>query len=78
MARLSLGNWRNLSLEVQEKFTPVCPEFVIELKSKSNIVSDLQEKIESCLRNGAMLACLIVPESETVYIYQDKHEVRTH
>jgi Uma2 family endonuclease len=77
-AWLSLEKWQKLSSEEQEKFAPVCPEFVIELQSKSDRLEDLQEKMISWIQNGTQLAWLIVPETETVYIYQVGQTMRTH
>ncbi|MEK6482540.1 Uma2 family endonuclease [Catalinimonas sp. 4WD22] len=75
---LSLEKWQQLTQVQKEKFAPVCPEFVVELKSKSDRLDDLQAKMESWLQNGAQLAWLIVPEEETVYIYQALQKVRQH
>lgn len=75
---LSLAKWQQLSQAQKEKFAPVCPEFIVELKSKSDRLDDLQTKTESWLQNGAQLAWLIVPEEEKVYIYQAGQKVRQH
>ncbi|WPP48459.1 Uma2 family endonuclease [Catalinimonas niigatensis] len=77
-AWLSLEKWQKLSPEEQEKFAPVCPEFVVELKSKNDRLDDLQEKMKSWIKNGTQLAWLIVPESETVYIHRVSEEVYAH
>lgn len=77
-AWLSLEKWQKLSEEEQEKFAPVCPEFVIELKSKNDRLDDLQEKMKSWIENGAQLAWLIDPESKTVYIYQPEQKVQIY
>lgn len=75
---LSNEQWEKLSMEEQEKFAPVCPEFVVELKSKNDRLDDLQAKMESWLQNGAKLGWLIVPEEEAVYIYEAGKEVHLH
>ncbi len=67
---LPLEKWKVLSEEEQRRFAPVCPEFVVELKSESDRLSDLQQKMENWLTNGALLGWLIVAEEEKVYIYQ--------
>ena len=67
---LPLEKWKLLSEEEQRRFAPVCPEFVVELKSESDRLSDLQQKMENWLANGALLGWLIVAEEEKVYIYQ--------
>ncbi len=75
---LSMEKWKQLTPDQQEKFAPVCPEFVVELKSKNDRLDDLQAKMESWLQNGAQLGWLIVPEEEKVYIYEAGQEVRQH
>ncbi|GAA4007427.1 hypothetical protein GCM10022408_19220 [Hymenobacter fastidiosus] len=54
----------------QDKFAPVCPEFVVELKSASDSIKTLQAKMLDWLRNGAQLAWLLVPKTKTAYIYR--------
>ena len=75
---LSLEKWKQLTPEQQEKYAPVCPEFVVELKTKNDRLDDLQAKMESWLQNGVLLGWLIVPEKETVYIYEADKPVRQH
>lgn len=72
------AQWEKLTIEEQEKFAPVCPEFVVELKSKNDRLDDLQDKMESWLQNGAKLGWLIVPEEEIVYVYEAGKEARQH
>ena len=67
---VSAAKWNALTTEQQDKFAPVCPEFVVELKSSSDSTKTLQAKMLDWLRNGALLAWLIVPETETTYIYR--------
>ena len=75
---LSLAKWQQLTDTEKEQFAPVCPEFVVELMSKSDRLTDLQGKMESWRENGAQLGWLIVPEEQTVYIYQPEELVRQH
>ena len=69
-AWLANTRWDALTLEQQKKFAPVCPEFVLELASETDNTTDLQVKMLDWLRNGAQLAWLIVPETETAYLYR--------
>jgi Uma2 family endonuclease len=75
---LSMEKWKQLTPDQQEKFAPVCPEFVVELKSKNDRLGDLQVKMKSWLENGAQLGWLIIPEEAIVYIYQAGQPVRQH
>lgn len=53
---VSAAKWNALTTEQQDKFAPVCPEFVVELKSASDSTKTLQAKMLDWLRNGAQLA----------------------
>ena len=67
---VSREKWEALSSEEQEKFAPLCPEFVIELKSPSDLLLTLRDKMEVWMSNGCRLGWLIYPELETVFIYR--------
>ena len=72
---LSNQKWNELSEDDRNKFAPVCPEFVIEVRSKSDSLPELQKKMKNWIKNGAELAWLIDPNNETSFIYQPgKHE----
>jgi Uma2 family endonuclease len=67
---LSIRKWSQLSIEEKERFAPVCPEFVIEVRSKSDHLEDLKKKMNVWLKNGAELAWLIDPIQECSWIYK--------
>lgn len=48
----------------------MCPEFVIELRSPSDRLATLQEKMQAWIANGAELAWLIDPQRKAVEIYR--------
>lgn len=54
----------------QDSFPPICPDFVVELKSKSDQVGDLQAKMRRWLAHGIRLGWLVVPETETMFVYR--------
>jgi Uma2 family endonuclease len=58
-----------LTAEQKKKFIPLCPDFVIELRSPTGSLSALQAKMQEYLDNGAQLGWLIDPEDKRVYIY---------
>jgi Uma2 family endonuclease len=60
----------SLTLEEKQGFLPLCPEFVLELRSSSDRVADLQKKMEEYVANGAQLGWLLVPETSSVYVYR--------
>jgi Uma2 family endonuclease len=65
---------RNLSQEALEGYWHLCPAFVVELRSKSDRLRVLREKILEYIANGAQLGWLIDPETRTVGIYRPERE----
>lgn len=68
---LAVAKWKSLSVEQKNRFAPVCPDFVIELRSKSDDLHELIEKMKVWINNGAKQAWLIDPYAETSYLYFD-------
>ena len=64
------SRWNALSAEEQEKFLPLCPDFVIELRSASDWLGPLQEKMRGWIANGCLLGWLIDPERKAVEVYR--------
>jgi len=54
----------------QDKFPRLCPDFVIELRSPSDRLAPLREKMKEWIGNGAQLGWLIDPETRSVEIYR--------
>jgi Uma2 family endonuclease len=65
-----------LTTEERKKFIPLCPDFVVELRSATDSLSVLQEKMQEYLDNGAQLAWLIDPEQRRVYVYRPQEPVQ--
>jgi len=61
-AWVSLERWQALTLEEQERFPPLCPDFVIELRSRTDNLRQLQNKMQEYLDNGLRLGWLIDPQ----------------
>lgn len=59
-----------LSRDEKEKFLPLCPDFVIELRSPSDALSTQQQKLDEYIENGALLGFLLDPIGKTVYVYR--------
>ena len=55
---------------------PLCPDFVIELRSASDPLADLQEKMLEYLENGALLGWLIDPDNRPVCVYRPGESVQ--
>jgi Uma2 family endonuclease len=58
-----------LTQEQKQKFLPLCPEFVIELRSPTDNLLALQRKMQEYLDNGAQLGWLIDPLTRRVHVY---------
>lgn len=67
--------WNNLTLKQQQGFVPLCPDFVIELRSKSDDLKVLQEKMLEYLENGTQLGWLINRQDRQVEIYRQGQAV---
>jgi Uma2 family endonuclease len=64
-----------LTKDQQEGFLPLCPDFVIELRSPTDRLADLQDKMQEYVENGAQLGWLIDPFEKRVYIYRLRQSV---
>jgi len=62
--------WGALSESEQEGFAPICPDFVVELRSQTDALRTLQEKMLEYIENGASLAWLIDSGNRNVYVYR--------
>lgn len=69
-AWISRDRWNALTLEQQDKYPPICPDFVIELVSPSDSVEELRQKMQEYLDNGVILGWLIDPKTRRVEIYR--------
>ncbi|MDF5711177.1 MAG: Uma2 family endonuclease [Nostoc sp. S4] len=68
---IKLERWNSLSAKQQEKFAPICPDFVVELKSPSDNLQTLKEKMEEYINEpGIQLGWLIDRKQHKVYIYR--------
>ena len=69
-AWMKIEKWNKLSRSEKQKFPHVCPDFVIELKSPSDNLKYLTNKMIKWIENGCSLAWLINPENKTAFIYR--------
>jgi Uma2 family endonuclease len=66
----------DVSPEQRRKYAPICPDFVIELRSPSDRLRVVQRKMAEWLDNGIRLGWLIDPDAKRIYIYQPGAAVR--
>jgi Uma2 family endonuclease len=63
-----------LTREQKQKFLPLCPNFVIELRSPTDSLSAVQAKMQEYIENGAQLGWLIDPQEKRVHIYRPQSQ----
>ena len=68
----------SLSESDLEGYAPICPEFVIEIRSKSDSLRELQAKMEQWMANGAEVAWLIDPLEKAITVYRPGVEPEHH
>lgn len=69
--------WEALSPEDRRRFPPLCPDFVIELRSETDSLPKLHSKMLDYLANGLRLGWLIDPQTPLVEIYRPNRDVET-
>ena len=72
---VKIDRWNALTPEQREKFLPLCPDFVVELRSPSDSLTELREKMQEYIANGARLGWLIDRKNQRVEIYRPNQEV---
>ena len=68
-AWVPLSRLQSLSNREREQFIPLCPDFLMEVASHTDTISDLREKMQEYLQAGLRLGWLILPGSAQVEIY---------
>ncbi|MCY6490436.1 Uma2 family endonuclease [Leptolyngbya sp. GGD] len=73
-AWVELSRWQALTPEQRKKFPPIAPDFVIELRSATDNLTTLQEKMQEYLESGVRLSWLLNPQDQQVEIYRQGQE----
>ena len=74
---VKLERWETLPHKDRKRFPPLCPDFVIELRSETDSLNELRVKMREYRDNGAILGWLIDPQTPSVEIYRPNQEVET-
>jgi Uma2 family endonuclease len=74
VAWVELSRWLDLTPEQRKKFPSLAPDFVIELRSATDRLPPLREKMEEYQSNGVRLGLLIDPKNKQVEIYRPEAE----
>jgi Uma2 family endonuclease len=71
---IRLERWNGLTEAQKASFAPICPDFVIELRSSSDTLTSLQDKMQEYIANGVLLGWLIDRKNRTVRRYRPNQE----
>jgi Uma2 family endonuclease len=74
-AWLKREKYDSLTEQQKKTFAPICPDFVVELRSASDTLKQLNLKMLEYLENGASLGWLIDPLKRQVHVYRPDEEV---
>ncbi|BAU12803.1 hypothetical protein LEP3755_33340 [Leptolyngbya sp. NIES-3755] len=77
VAWVTNDRWNALTLEEQERFPPIAPDFVIELRSRTDDIEDLEAKMQEYMENGVRLGWLLDPITKQVKVYREGEPVET-
>lgn len=69
--------WTALTLEQQERFALIAPDFVIELRFKTDSLETLEAKMQEYIENGVRLGWLLEPQTPQAKIYRPGQAVET-
>jgi Uma2 family endonuclease len=69
------ARWDALTPEQQDTFPPLCPDFAVELRSRTDSLEELRAKMREYLDNGLQLGWLIDPKTRQVEIYRSDRAV---
>jgi Uma2 family endonuclease len=67
--------WDALTEKERESFVPLCPDFVLELRSATDNLSALQEKLQEYIANGAQFGLFLDPKTKQAYVYRPNQAV---
>jgi Uma2 family endonuclease len=56
--------------ELKKKYFRLCPDFVVELKSASDTLAELKDKMDQYIRNGALLGWLVDADRRRILVYR--------
>ena len=74
-AWVELSRWNALTPEQRRKFPPIAPDFVLELRSPTDSLTSLREKMQEYMTSGVRLGWLLNPQDQQVEIYRQGQTV---
>jgi Uma2 family endonuclease len=76
-AWISNERWNALPAEQKKKFAPIVPDFVLELRSDDQNLSELREKMNEYVDCGCRLSWLVDPQNRRTYVYSANGDIQT-
>jgi Uma2 family endonuclease len=76
-AWISNERWNALPIEQKRKFAPIVPDFVLELRSDDQNLTELREKMDEYMDCGCRLGWLIDPQNRRTYVYASNGDIQT-
>ncbi len=70
VAWIKKERWDSLLPDEKKKFPPLCPDFIVEIRSENDTISEIHRKMIEYLENGTLLAWIIDPIDKKVHIYR--------
>lgn len=69
--------WEALPPEEKNKFARIVPDFVMELRSEDQSLTELREKMDEYRDCGCRLGWLIDPQNRRTYVYSENGDIQT-
>lgn len=69
--------WNALSAEQKKRFAPIAPDFVLELRSNDQNLTELREKMDEYMDCGCRLGWLVDPQNRRTYVYSANGDIQT-
>ena len=71
------ARWDILGQDDKQKFAPIVPDFVIELRSLDQSLNELREKMAEYMDCGCRLGWLIDQQNHRTYVYSENGDIQT-
>lgn len=68
---ISNEKWEAIDTEKREHFAPICPDFLVKIRSKNDSMKILKEKMLNYIEYDCRLGWLIDQYEQKIYIYQN-------
>lgn len=69
-AWIERSRWQSLTPEQRQAFPPIAPDFVVEVRSRTDSLRTLQDKMQEYLNSGVKLGWLFNPQDQEIEIYR--------